>query len=163
MHNDLPKYFTFINSFKKEHIKKLDNNIAIIYRNYSNKYDKNLIIRIRNFCKKYKKKFYLANNINLARNLNLDGAYIPSFDNSLKINYPNDKKKFLKIGSAHSIREIKIKEKQGVKLIFLSSLFKNEKNKGFLGCIKFNNISHQTTLQIIALGGINIKNISKLD
>jgi thiamine-phosphate pyrophosphorylase len=71
-------------------------------------------------------------------------------------------KKFLKIGSAHSIKEIKIKEKQGVKLLFLSSIFKNNKDKKFLGCVKFNNLANQTTLKIIALGGINKKNMSKL-
>ncbi len=78
------------------------------------------------------------------------------------MNNLNQQKKFLKIGSAHSIKEIKIKEKQGVKLIFISSIFKNNKDKKFLGCVKFNNLANHTTLKIIALGGINKKNMSKL-
>ena len=35
MHNNLLYCFTFINSFEKEHIRKLDKKIALIYRNYS--------------------------------------------------------------------------------------------------------------------------------
>ena len=66
------------------------------------------------------------------------------------------------IGSAHSVNEIKIKEKQGVKVIFISPLFKNKKNKVFLDSIKFNNLTLKTNLKIVALGGINAKNIIRL-
>jgi len=45
------------------------------------------------------------------------------------------------MGSAHSIKEIKIKEQQGVKLIFLSPLFKVKKNKNFLNPVKFKSSS----------------------
>lgn len=162
MHDSLPKYFTFINTFKKEHIKKLDRNISIIYRNYSEKHDKILITQIRDFCKKFNKKFFLANNIKLAKSLNLDGVYIPSFYRSLNTHNLNTNKKFLKIGSAHTIDEIKIKEKQGVQLIFISPLFKNKKYKRFLGCIKFNSLTLKTNLKTVALGGINVKNIIRL-
>ena len=51
-------------------------------------------------------------------------------------------KNFLIIGSAHNIKEIRIKELQGVKEIFLSSIFK--KNKNYLGLYKFINISNHT-------------------
>ena len=42
-------------------------------------------IKRRNFtnqkiCKLQKRKFYLANNLKLAKKLNLDGVYIPSFN-----------------------------------------------------------------------------------
>ena len=113
MHNtlpNLPKFFSFIKTFNKDHIKNLNNNIAIIYRNYSTEYSKELIKEIRNFCRKHGKKFYLSNNIKLARSLNLDGVYIPSFNRSLNMNNINQNKKFLKIGSAHSIEEIKIRK-----------------------------------------------------
>tara|TARA_B110000971_G_C19845085_1_gene424428 strand:- start:216 stop:782 length:567 start_codon:yes stop_codon:yes gene_type:complete len=162
MHDFLPKYYTFINTFKKEYIRKLDSNISIIYRNYSNRHDKILISEIRDFCKKINKKFFLANNIRLAKNLNLDGVYIPSFYKSLKTHNLNTNKRFLMIGSAHSVNEIKIKEKQGVKVIFISPLFKNKKNKVFLDSIKFNNLTLKTNLKIVALGGINAKNIIRL-
>jgi thiamine-phosphate pyrophosphorylase len=64
-------------------------------------------------------------------------------------------------GSAHNIKEIKIKEKQNVNLIFLSPLFKT-KEKNPLEIIKFNNLSNFTKKPIIALGGINTKNVKKL-
>ena len=64
------------------------------------------------------------------------------------------------IGSAHNIKEIKIKENQKVKTLFLSSLFK--KNKNYLGIRKFNILSKLTKKRVIALGGISTNNIRKL-
>jgi len=115
---------------------------------------------IRNFCKKKKYKFFLSNNINLALKLNLDGAYIPSFNKDKKHLSFSLKKNFLIIGSAHSNNEIKIKESQNVKILFLSSLFK--KNKNYLGINKFKLLSTQTNKKIIALGGISSVNLKKL-
>ena len=50
-------------------------------------------------------------------------------------------KNFKIIGSAHNSIEIKIKEKQNCEKIFISPIFKTEKNKKFLDTIKFNLIS----------------------
>ena len=47
-----------------------------------------------------------------------------------------------------------------MKLIFLSSLFKE--NKNYLGVNRFNNLSKLTKRQLIALGGISIENLKKL-
>ena len=150
----LNKYY-FINKFNSDHIKKLDKNVSIIYRNYHSIIDINLLVKIRGFCKNNSRKFFLANNIKLALKLDLDGAYLPSFNKDLKhLNYIY-KKKFLIIGSAHNL-----KEKQKVKLIFLSSLFK--KNKNYLGLYKFNILSSITEEKIVALGGINLANVKKL-
>ena len=66
------------------------------------------------------------------------------------------------IGSAHSLKEIRIKEKQNVEQIFLSPLFKTKKTSKLLGIIKFNNLSKFTKKPIIALGGINKNNIKQL-
>ena len=96
----------------------------------------------------------------MAINLNLDGAYLPSFNSSKKHLSYNLKKKFFVVGSAHNVREIKIKEEQKVNAIFLSSLFK--KNKNFLNLYKFILLSKITKKKIIALGGISKKNIKKL-
>jgi thiamine-phosphate pyrophosphorylase len=65
------------------------------------------------------------------------------------------------LGSAHSLKEIKIKEKQGVKYIFLSSIFK--KNNNFLGLNKFKSLKNLTRSKIIALGGVNRKNLKLLN
>ena len=69
------------------------------------------------------------------------------------------KKKFKIIGSAHNIKEIRIKENQNVKKIFLSSLFK--KNKNYLGINKFKLISNLTKKKVVALGGISKKKYKK--
>lgn len=162
MHKIIPNVFTFISNFKKEEILKLEKNVGIIFRNYEKIPEKNKILEFKRFCRFHGRKFYLANNIKLALNLDLDGVYIPSFNKSLDVKKYNKKKNFLILGSAHNISEIKVKEKQDVQLIFLSSLLKTKKNKNFLGVIKFNLLTHLTKKKIIALGGINKDNINKL-
>ena len=155
----LKKYY-FINKFDPYHIKKLNKNTSIIYRNYNSIINISLLIKIRNFCRKNRRKFYLSNNVKLALKLNLDGVYLPSFNKSLKhLNY-QIKKDFLIIGSAHNLLEIRIKEKQKISHIFISSIFKKEKNN--LGFYKFNNLSKMTKKKVIALGGINNNNVRKI-
>ncbi len=79
------KYY-FINKFETNNINKQDKQTTIIYRNYTTrKYDKNLILELKEFCKKKRIKFYLSNNVKLAIQLDLDGAYIPSFNKVSKI------------------------------------------------------------------------------
>ena len=134
MHKDIKYYF--INKFETNNIDKQDNQTTIIYRNYSSKtVNEKLILKIKNYCKKKGIKFYLSNNIQIAIKLNLDGAYIPSFNKNTKHLAYSLKKNFKIIGSAHNLREIRVKEKQKVEKIFLSSLFK--KNENYLGVNKF--------------------------
>ena len=154
------KYY-FINKFETNNIDRLDKQTAIIYRNYNSKLPNNaLILKIKKYCKKKNIKFYLSNNIKLALKLGLDGAYIPSFNKSTKHLSFSLKKKFIIIGSAHNIKEIKIKEKQGVNKIFISSIFK--KNKNYLGVMKFRLVSNLTVKKVVALGGISKENLNKL-
>ena len=162
MHSKLPKSFFFINTYDENHIRKLPKKVAIIFRNYETEYDEGLILNVKRACQKQGRKFYLSNNLKLAIKLNLDGVYLPSFNKSINFNKSNFKKKFIIIGSAHSAQEIKIKEQQGVKLIFLSPLFKTKDYKKKLGITKFNILSQFAKNKIIALGGINEKNIKKL-
>ena len=162
MHNYLPKIFYFINDFNQDHIRKLDKKIAIIYRNYKKKNIYNDVLKIKVFCKKNQRKFYLSNNFNLAIKLKLDGFYIPSFNKKM-IHKGNLKTNFLLLGSAHSIDQIKLKEKQGVDIIFLSPLFFTKDKKNILGINKFNLLANQTKKKIVALGGINENNIKKLN
>jgi thiamine-phosphate pyrophosphorylase len=72
------------------------------------------------------------------------------------------RKNFKIIGSAHNYKEIKIKEKQGCKEIFISPIFFNPKNKYFLDIVKFNYLGLTTKNKIIALGGINENNLKRL-
>ena len=162
MHKKIPNIFTFISEFKKNEILNLNKNIGIIFRNYRKEINKYQILKIKKFCKSNNRKFYLANDIKLAINLNLDGAYIPSFVKNLGLKNYNFKKDFLIMGSAHNIFEIKQKEKQGINVLFLSPLFKTKSYKSGLGVIKFNLLSRLSKRRIIALGGINKANIKKL-
>ena len=118
------------------------------------------IINLKSFCKKNGYKFFLANNIKLALKLKLDGAYIPSFNKDTKHLSFSLTKNFIILGSAHNNKEIKIKEKQSVKVIFLSSIFK--KNKNYLGINKFKLLTKLTKTKIVALGGISVENLKKL-
>ena len=160
MHVNLPNKYYFIHKFDTNNINQLDKNTGIILRNYNSKNKIETILRLKKFCKKKGFKFYLSNNVKLALNLNLDGAYIPSFNKNIEHTSFSLNKKFLILGSAHNNKEIKIKEKQKVKIIFLSSIFK--KNKNYLGLYKFNLLSKLTNAKVIALGGISNKNIKKL-
>ena len=153
------KYY-FINKFDTNNIDKQDKQTTIIYRNYSTKIDPSLILKIKRYCKKKSIKFYLSNNIRLAIKLSLDGAYIPSFNKSLKHLAYSYKRNFKIVGSAHNLKEIRIKENQNVTKIFLSSLFK--RNKNFLGINKFKLLSKLTKKNIVVLGGISSNNKRKL-
>ena len=104
----MKKYY-FINKFDTNNIDKQDKHTIIILRNYtSKKVDEMLVLKIRNYCRKRSLKFYLANNIKLAIKLNLNGAYIPSFNRNLNHLPYSLKKNFDIVGSAHNLREIKI-------------------------------------------------------
>jgi thiamine-phosphate pyrophosphorylase len=160
MHNKILKKYYFINKFNQSHIDKQDKRTIIIFRNYDQKVDEKLIIKIKNYCKKKGNKFLLSNNIKLAIKLDLDGAYIPSFNKNKKHLSYSFKKKFIILGSSHNVYEIRIKELQGVGAIFLSSVFK--KNKNYLGINRFKLLSHLTKKPFIALGGISNSNLKKL-
>ena len=161
MHTSRITKYYFINKFDTNNIDKIDNQTIVIYRNYSSKiYDKDLILKIKKYLKKKSIKFYLSNNIKLAIKLDLDGAYIPSFNQSFNHLSYTYKKKFNILGSAHNLKEIRTKETQKVNKIFLSSLFKN--NKNFLGLNRFKILSNLTKKKIVVLGGVTNKKIKLL-
>ena len=156
----MKKYY-FINKFETNIIDKQDKQTVIIYRNYSsNEPNEEIIKNIKKYCKKRGLKFYLSNNIRLAIKLDLDGAYIPSFNSSMRHLSFSFKDNFTVVGSAHNLKEIKIKEIQKVSKIFISSILK--KNKNYLGLNRFKLMSNLTKIKIVALGGISKKNIYKL-
>ena len=158
MHDYFKNKYYFINKLDTKYLNKQNKNTVIIYRNYqSKKIDKQVILKIKNFCKKKGQKFFLSNDIKLAINLDLDGVYIPSFNTSLGHLSYSFKKKFKIIGSAHNIKQIRNKELQNVSKIFLSSIFKL--NKNFLGINRFKLTSRLTKKDIVVLGGITKKNI----
>ena len=155
----LNKYY-FINSLDTNNLKKQDKQTTIIYRNYtSSRIDIKKLLKLKNFLKKKGNKFLLANNFKLALKLRLDGVYLPSFNkkfNHLSYSTITD---FIILGSAHNIKEIRVKELQKIQKIFISSLFK--KNNNYLGLYKFKLLKKYTRKKVVALGGIAKKNIKK--
>ena len=160
MHNKILNRYYFIKKFDQSHIDKQDKKVIIIFRNYDQSVDEKLILTIKNYCKKRGNKFLISNNVKLAIKLNLDGVYIPSFNKDKKHLSYSVRKNFIILGSAHNIYEIRSKELQNVNVIFLSSIFK--KNKNYLGINKFKSLSLLSNKPFVALGGISKDNLKKL-
>jgi len=161
MHDKLLRKYYFINSLDTNNIKNQDKDTVIIYRNYTlPKIDINKILKFKNFLKKKGNKFLLSNDIKLALKLKLDGIYIPSFNRSFGHLAYSIKSGFIILGSAHNLKEIRIKELQKVQQIFISSIFK--KNQNYLGINRFKIISKFTKKNTVALGGITKNNLKKL-
>ena len=160
MHYKILKYY-FINSLDTNNLKKQDKETIIIYRNYSSKnVDITKLIKLKNFLRKQGNKLFIANNFKLALKLGLDGIYIPSFNKEFYHLAYSTTLNFEIVGSAHNLKEIRTKELQKVQKIFISSLFK--KNKNYLGLNKFKILKKFTKKEVIALGGISSRNIKKI-
>ena len=154
--------YYYINKFNRDEIYKLNKSINIIYRNYSSKFNTKEILELVDLCKKQRRKVYISNNLKSALKYNFDGVYIPSFNKTF--NFKNiPKKNFEIIGSAHNIKEVINKERQGCTKIFLCPIFKTKKNKHYLGVTKFNLIKLNSKRDFISLGGIDNKNIKKIN
>ena len=160
--NNLPKYFLFVDKYKKNILENDITNLGIIYRNYSKKQSVRDIHKLRSYCNKKKFKFYISNNFKLAIKFKADGIYIPSFNKRLNLNKASLNKHFKTIGSAHNQAEIKKKLDQGCEAIFISPLFRIKKNKQFLGVCRFNLLTFKYKNKFIALGGIRKQNINIL-
>tara|TARA_Y200000002_G_scaffold224407_1_gene185299 strand:+ start:261 stop:803 length:543 start_codon:yes stop_codon:yes gene_type:complete len=154
--------YYFIDKFDRNEILSLNKKINIIYRNHQEINPDPIIKKIKEVCNRDNRKFYVANNLKIALKFNLNGLYLSAFNN--KLNYKNlsSKKSFKIIGSAHNYKEIKTKEKQGCKEIFIAPIFYNPKNKHYLDIIRFNYLDLTTKRKSIALGGINKENLKKL-
>ena len=159
------KYFLIIENIKDIELKniKIRNKFYIIYRNNRVINKLNDLLIFRKICKIKAIKFYVANNIKLAKSLNSDGIYLSSFNRELKfLNYK--RLNFEIIGSAHNFKEISNKIKQGCSSILLSKLFlvDYDKKSPSLGVVKFNSF-FKISRKIIPLGGIKNHNLNQLN
>tara|TARA_A100001035_G_C27781172_1_gene501830 strand:- start:2711 stop:3256 length:546 start_codon:yes stop_codon:yes gene_type:complete len=161
MHKNFLKKYYFISNFEPNNIKNIDANTSIIYRNYNSSNNYPEIIKVKQYCDDKGIKFFLSNDLKLAIRLNCDGIYLPSFNNKILTKGIKLKQNFEILGSAHNLKEIRQKENQGVKTLFISSIFK--KNKNFLGIYRFISLIKFTKCKIIALGGVSDKNIKFLN
>ena len=118
-------------------------------------------MQVRNFCKVNKIKFYISNNVNLAKLVKADGIHLPS---GYKRKVHNLHKKMEIIGTVHCHNDYFIKMNQMCKSVFLSPIFFNKKyskNK-ILGPVRFNLITKFWKIKVNALGGIKLNNIKRI-
>ena len=161
MHKNLPNFFIFLDEYNSKIFKNKNINIGIIYRNYKDRKRENQLIKIAKACKKKRYQLFVSNDIKLAHKVKADGIYVPSFNKTKKFSNL-EKKNLIIIGSAHNQKEIHTKITQNCKAVFLSPLFLVKKTKTFLGLHKFNYLSCMNKINIMPLGGITERNISKL-
>ena len=158
------KYYFIIESIKDIDFKKIKKHkkFTIIYRNQGDPENREDLLLFRKKCKLKSVEFYVANNLNLAINLNSDGIYLSSYNRSFSA-LSLKKFNFKIIGSAHSSKEIYMKIKQGCRIILFSKLFlvNYDKKSKFIGVVKFNNLL-KNNKNLIPLGGINQNNLNSL-
>lgn len=143
--------FNLINKIKK---------INIIY-SYKNKSYLSDLLLLEKYCKKNKIRLYISNYTKDLNFIKIHGVHISS-ENKLRAH--NLKRNVEVIGTAHNQLEYNVKKEQGCSKIFLSPLFKTKKyspNK-ILGINKFNLVSKNWKMKILALGGIDSKKIKLL-
>ena len=161
MHNNLPNLFIFLDKYNNEVFKNSKTNIGIIYRNYKDSHRETELVKIARECRKKRFKLFVSNDVKLALKVKANGLYIPSFNKTKRLsNF--EKKRFTILGSAHSQIEIQNKISQKCEAIFLSPIFPVLKAKKHLGIHKFNLLSQNSNIDILALGGINEYNCLKL-
>jgi len=162
MHKHIPNLFVFLDHYDKHLFKNNIKNIGVIYRNYNNSKNVKELIKITSECKKKRFPIFIANDSKLATKVKANGIYIPAF-NKRKQFKNLENRNFTILGSAHNQKEIKEKIIQKCEGIFLSPLFYVKKKKNFLNIHKFNLLVNSNNVKFFALGGINEKNIIKLN
>ncbi len=120
------------------------------------------IKNIHRLCKQTKRKFFISNNLKIAKQLGLSGVYMPSFNKLKNLQNLNTWKNFSILGSAHNKIELLNKVSQGCDLIFLAPTFFVKKKKKYLGILKFNLLTLGIKKKFIALGGINQNNLRRI-
>ena len=161
MHKYLPNFFIFLDQYNNHIFENNNTNIGVVYRNYHELKREKELLKIAKACKKKRYKLFVSNDIKLALKVRADGIYIPAF-NKTKMFLNLEKKNLIVLGSAHNQKEIQEKILQKCKAIFLSPVFYVKKSKSFLDIYKFNSLSYLNKINMLALGGINEHNISKL-
>jgi len=162
MHKYLPNLYAFIDQYDHNIFKNNITNLGVIYRNYHSKNREKELFKISKACKKKRYKLYVSNSIKLALKAKADGLYIPSFNKTKKF-LNNENRKFIILGSAHNQKEIYEKIQQNCKIIFISPIFYVKKTIAYLDIHRFNYLSQHRKVNFVALGGINKKNIKKLN
>ena len=156
------EYYCFIKEYRDLNLTLISKikNIKIIY-SYNSESNLKDLLSLEKLCIRNKIKLYISNYERDLNFLKIHGVHISS---DKKLRPHNLKKKFEIIGTAHNQLEYSRKKEQGCNKIFLSPLFRTKKysNNKILGISKFNLISKNWDIKVLALGGINSENIKLL-
>lgn len=156
------EYYCFLKEYSNINLKKISKikKISIIYC-YNNRSNLEDLLSLEKFCNKNKIKLYISNYSRKINFLKINGIHICS---QKKTQIYNLKNNLEIIGTVHNQLEYNRKKIQGCNKIFLSNLFNTKKYSANtkLGINKFNLISKHWNVKILALGGINEKNLKKI-
>jgi thiamine-phosphate pyrophosphorylase len=161
------KIYIFIDSFNsliEKKIQKIKNILGIIYENQLIPSEN--FFKIKKFCKRNKIKLYILDDYRKVIKYKLNGLVVSSYNKAISnIQNGQFKKNNIEIlGKAHNQLEFYQKKMQSCSTIFLSPIFitnKYSKNK-ILGISKFNLISLNWSLHLIALGGVKLSNFKEI-
>ena len=160
------EFYLFLEEFNEKLVKNINkfSNLAIIY-NHKIINDYVNFLSLRNFCKKNKINLYILDNFEVFLKFKLSGIVLSNFNKNYPFKIVNYKKNIKIIGKVHSQRDYYFKKNQKCTSVLLSPIFNNNKYSAnqLLGVTKFNLISMHWKLKILALGGINLSNIKKIN
>ena len=157
---NLPNLWLFTDSHKTlkpvELSKSLPMKSGVIIRNYKSKNKKIIIKDILNVKKRRMLTVLISGEYK--RGLNIDGNHFPQWANPI-----NNGNKITSM-SFHHAKDLRKSINLKADLIFISPVFPStsHKNKQCLGVIKLGLMARLFKKHVIALGGINNKNISRL-
>ena len=156
----LPYIWMFTDSIKTSKPVKLTKSLptksGVVIRHYNSKNKETIIRNILNI--KKRKNLTVLISGKYRRNLNVDGNHLPKW-----LNCNNKIHKMVSI-SVHTGRDIRKSINVKADLVFISSVFpsSSHKSKQHLGIIKLGLLARLFKKDVIALGGINNKNIARL-
>mgnify|MGYP003952203189 CR=1 FL=1 len=137
-------------------INMLSNKNGIVIRNYNSIFNKNLTKKLIKKSKRKNLKILISGEKSIFPNI--DGYHIPKWKN----NMPKSNK-IISI-SVHGLKDIRKCINYNATLVFIAPIFKttSHNNQSSLGVIKLGLLARNFNIPIIALGGINEKNIRLL-
>ncbi len=150
-------------------ITNLPKNTTIIFREYDLSYQERLVLvnKIINITKKRKLNILIGKNVRLAKESGANGVHFSDNDASWfkYLNYKKNNPRSILSCSCHDEKSLKKARKLSIDIQFISPIFQttSHPNCKIIGIKKLSQIYLQNKqADIVALGGINHKNIKQL-
>ena len=158
--NKTPSLWLFTDSIKTINpvkiTKRLPTKSGVVIRHYKSKNKETIIKNILNIKKRKSLTVLIAGKHR--KNLNVDGNHLPQW-----MNYNGNNNKITSI-SVHTGRDVRKSININADLVFISPVFTTSSHdtRQHLGVIKLGLLARLFKKDVIALGGINNKNIARL-